>query len=119
VTANSGILSNIPDGLFGATNASPELDSLLFQDNQPDGFSHSIEWQTAAPIELDHFALSAFAGQPPTFQRAFRDFKLFARDSGTNQFVPVYDSPGYPFFVPGVSGHRAPHPAGGREFCAG
>ena len=24
--------------------------------------------------------------------------------------VPVYDSPGYPFFVPGVSGHRAPHP---------
>ncbi len=23
---------------------------------------------------------------------------------------PVYDNPGYPFFVPGVSGHRAPHP---------
>ena len=93
VTATSGILSSNPDGLFGATNVLPEVDSLLFQDNQPDGFSHSIEWQTAAPIELDHFALSAFAGQPPTFQRAFRDFKLFARDSGTNQFVPVYDSP--------------------------
>lgn len=93
VTATSGILSSNPDGLFGATNVLPEVDSLLFQDNQPDGFSHSIEWHTAAPIELDHFALSAFAGQPPTFQRAFRDFKLFAIDTGTGQFVPVYDSP--------------------------
>ena len=93
VTATSGILSNIPDGLFGAATASPEADSLLFQDNQPDGFVHSIEWHTPAPVELDRFALSAFAGQPPTFQRAFRDFRLFARDPGTNQFVPVYDSP--------------------------
>ena len=109
VTANSGILSNIPDGLFGATNASPELDSLLFQDNMPDGFSHSIEWHTAAPVELDHFALSAFAGQPPTFQRAFRDFKLFARDMLTNQFVPVYDSPvrtPYPVIGPDYRLHR-------------
>jgi len=93
VTATSGILSNIPDGLFGASNALPEVDSLLFQDNMPDGFSHSIEWRTAAPVELDHFSLSGFAGQPSTFQRAFRDFKLFARDTGTGQFVPVYDSP--------------------------
>ena len=23
---------------------------------------------------------------------------------------PVYSNPGYPFFIPGVSGHRAPHP---------
>ena len=23
---------------------------------------------------------------------------------------PVYDNPGYPFFIPGVAGHRAPHP---------
>ncbi len=23
---------------------------------------------------------------------------------------PIHDNPGYPFFVPGVSGHRAPHP---------
>ncbi|MFZ6765665.1 hypothetical protein ACO0LM_01170 [Undibacterium sp. Di26W] len=23
---------------------------------------------------------------------------------------PIYDNPGYPYFVPGVSGHRAPHP---------
>jgi len=109
VTASSGILSNIPDGLFGATNASPELDSLLFQDNMPDGFSHSIEWHTAAPVELDHFALSAFAGQSPTFQRAFRDFKLFARDMLTNQFVPVYDSPvrtPYPVIGPDYRLHR-------------
>jgi hypothetical protein len=93
VTANSGTVSTSLDGLFGATNVLPEVDSLIFQDNQPDGFSHSLEWHTAAPVTLDHFALSAFAGQPPTFQRAFRDFKLFARDMLTNQFVPVYDSP--------------------------
>lgn len=24
--------------------------------------------------------------------------------------VPVYKSPGFPFFIPGVSGHRSPHP---------
>ncbi len=24
--------------------------------------------------------------------------------------TPSYDNPGYPFFIPGVSGHRAPHP---------
>ena len=23
---------------------------------------------------------------------------------------PVYKNPGYPFFIPGVSGHRSPHP---------
>ncbi len=28
------------------------------------------------------------------------------------RWVPyaIYDNPGYPFFIPGVSGHRAPHP---------
>jgi len=105
VTATSGILSSIPDGLFGAANATPEVDSLLFQDNMPDGFSHSIEWRTAAPFELDHFALSAFAGQPPTFVRAFRDFKLFARDIGTGQFVAVYDNP-----------VRTPYPVVGADY---
>ena len=24
--------------------------------------------------------------------------------------IPVYKNPGYPFFIPGVSGHRSPHP---------
>ncbi len=24
--------------------------------------------------------------------------------------LPVYSNPGYPFFIPGVAGHRAPHP---------
>ena len=33
-----------------------------------------------------------------------------ARKGTTPAGEPVYDSPGYPFFVPGVSGHRAPHP---------
>lgn len=93
VTATSGILSNSPDGLFGATNVLPETDSLLFQDNQADGFVHSIEWHTARPVQLDRIALSAFAGHPPTFQRAIRDFKLFAIDTFTGQFVPVYDNP--------------------------
>ena len=23
---------------------------------------------------------------------------------------PEYDNPGYPFFIPGVAGHRPPHP---------
>jgi hypothetical protein len=93
VTSTSGILSSNPDGLFGAANVTPEVDSLLFQDNVPDGFSHSIEWHTPAPVTLDHFSLSAFAGSPPNFQRAFRDFRLFARNLDSGQFVPVYGSP--------------------------
>ncbi len=28
----------------------------------------------------------------------------------TENNTPVYSNPGYPFFVPGVAGHRAPHP---------
>jgi hypothetical protein len=109
VTATSGILSNVPDGLFGAIDVLPEVDSLLFQDNMPDGFSHSIEWHTAAPVTLDHFALSAFAGQQPVFQRAFRDFKLFARDLPNGQFVSVYDSAvrtPYPVVGPDYRLHR-------------
>jgi hypothetical protein len=33
------------------------------------------------------------------------------RDANGNPIlVPVYKNPGYPFFIPGVSGHRPPHP---------
>ncbi|MEO7326657.1 MAG: LamG domain-containing protein [Dokdonella sp.] len=105
VTANSGILSTNPDGLFGAINVLPEVDSLLFQDNMPDGFTHSIEWRTAAPVTLERFALSAFAGQPPNFKRAFRDFKLFARDLVGGPFVPVY-----------ASSVRTPYPVDAGEY---
>jgi len=30
--------------------------------------------------------------------------------SGNPVTVPVFRNPGYPFFIPGVSGHRSPHP---------
>lgn len=33
-----------------------------------------------------------------------------AAKSATPTGEPVYDNPGYPYFVPGVAGHRAPHP---------
>jgi hypothetical protein len=32
-----------------------------------------------------------------------------AKDDGKTM-APVYDNPGYPFFIPGIAGHRAPHP---------
>ena len=33
-----------------------------------------------------------------------------ARSSGRPEPLPDYDNPGYPFFIPGIAGHRAPHP---------
>jgi hypothetical protein len=92
VTATSGLASSIPDGIFGSNLATPEADSLLFRDDVPDGFSHSIEWHTAAPITLEGFALSALHDDDGGNDRAFRAFRLLARDIGSGQFVPVYDS---------------------------
>jgi Concanavalin A-like lectin/glucanases superfamily len=91
VTTTSGILSSSPNGLFGATNITPEVDSLLFADGQPDGTVHHIEWQTATPIELRGFSTFAIHESVSNFQRGFRQLRLQARQIG-GAFATVYDS---------------------------
>jgi hypothetical protein len=90
VTANSGLRSNLPDGLFGATNLSPEPDSLLFEDGKPDGTVHSIEWRIDAPVLLTGFGLRALHDSVANTQRALRHVKLQARPVG-GVFQTVYE----------------------------
>ena len=91
VTSTSGLRSSGPDGLFGATNISPEANSLLFADGQPDGTVHHVEWQTVAPVELRGFSVFAFHDDVASFQRGFRQLRLQARQIG-GAFATVYDS---------------------------
>ncbi|WP_386067283.1 LamG domain-containing protein [Tahibacter sp. UC22_41] len=102
VTAHTGLRSSSPDGLFGATNVSPEVNTLLFADNQPDGTVHAVEWQTAAPFYLGGFGLAAIH-EPDTAQRSFRYFKLQARMPG-GSYVTVFEAP-----------QEFPYAPGGRE----
>jgi hypothetical protein len=88
VLNTSGVLQNSL-GMFGNPGGSFESGTTLFADNQPDGTVHAIEWQTAAPMLLDGFNLSASHGEGNT-QRAFRRFKLQARPIGGN-YVTVYE----------------------------
>lgn len=92
VSSHSGTLSSIPDGMFGATNASPEADSTLFADGQPDGTVHAIEWQTDTPVTLAGFGLLAFHDGNANTQRAFRRVRLQARELGGG-FATLYDAP--------------------------
>lgn len=93
VLNTSGLLSNIPSGMFGAINALPEVNTTLFADNLPDGTVHSIEWQTSTPVNLRGFELSALGGEPLSNpQRSFRNFTLQARPIGGN-YATVFSSP--------------------------
>lgn len=82
------------EDLFGGNlseSSSGETGSAIFQDSQPDGFTHFIEWETPAPVTVRSFGLiashdAAFYG----FQRAFRSFRLLARHDASEPFTLVY-----------------------------
>ncbi|HVH34807.1 MAG TPA: hypothetical protein VM847_11950 [Tahibacter sp.] len=103
MTAITGLRSSSPDGLFGATDVSPEPNTLVFADNQPDGTVHAVEWQTAAPFYLAGFGLAAMHDAPDNAQRSFRYFKLQARMPG-GSYVTVFEAP-----------QEFPYAPGGRE----
>jgi hypothetical protein len=100
VTTHTGITSSTAGGLFGATNASPELNTLLFADVQPEDTVHAIEWQTAAPFYLGGFGLAAFHDGPANTQRSFKYVKLQARMPGGN-FTTVFEATQEFPYVPG------------------
>jgi hypothetical protein len=91
VTSHSGLLSTDASGMFGGENASPELDSTIFRDGEPDGTVHSIEWETEAPIALAGLGAFAFHDSIASTQRAFRQIRVQARAIG-GSFATVYES---------------------------
>jgi hypothetical protein len=95
-----------PEDLFGSLLSSvgtPETGSAIFDDSQPDGFVHFIEWETSTPVTVRSFGIiggheTALNG----FIRAFRGFRLYAqreRDTGYSllhdERVPVPYGSGY------------------------
>ena len=93
VTATTGVLQGFaaPDA-FGASLGIFEPGALIFKDEQPDGFTHSVEWSTTAPVIADRLRLYAFQDEIATVQRSFRNVRIQARDLQSNAFVTLYDT---------------------------
>jgi carbonic anhydrase/acetyltransferase-like protein (isoleucine patch superfamily) len=106
VTSDSGVIEvsdirNMFGGMFG-----PLGPYTIFEDYRPAGYIHSVEWQTAQPIELTSFNLFANHDHPPEFDannRGFSAFRLFAQNPLTLNFEllaevfpsnPYDDTPG-------------------------
>ena len=97
VTANSPVLgppyystgyhSDIRD-MFGGAFAPIGATVTMFQDYQPTGTLHWVEWETLAPITLRSFNLLADHDGPPrdATARGFSRFTLFAYNPATSSF---------------------------------
>jgi len=92
VTSNTPLLSSNANGMFGAQNVSPEATSTIFQDGQPDGTVHAVEWETGSPVTLASMALFALHDGINLPNRRFRNLRIQAREIG-GAFVTVYNSP--------------------------
>ncbi len=95
VTGTSGVNWNSDArDMFGGNFSPVETGDTIFQDFQPDGYVHYIEWQTQAPVTVASFALFA-AGDGPQYlnEREFSKFVLKAKSSpaATNFDVIVYE----------------------------
>src|ERR1043165_2067691 len=92
VTASSGLVPGFKgDDLFGDNSSSVEPGAVIFKEFQPDGFAHFIEWQTPAPVKVLSFGLlAAHDGAHVSFQRAFREFRLYAYDEAAGEFRRFY-----------------------------
>jgi hypothetical protein len=85
------------DSLGAQTAAAVEPGITIFRDLAPDGTVHFIEWRTSAAFELHGFRLHAAHDAAPQ-QRAFRAFRLFAREAGAASYTTVYAGPvGVPY----------------------
>ena len=89
VTSHSGVIEEADiRNIFGG-NFGPFAEITLFQDQLPAGTIHSVEWQTAQPIELESFNIFANHDHIPDFDanfRGFSAFRLFAQDLVTSNF---------------------------------
>ena len=95
VTGTSGAhvpYSDIRD-MFGGEFGGVDKGSTVFEDGEPAGFVHYVEWQTPVPVRVNAFNLFA-AGDGPEFdnQREFSQFVLKAKSSplATNFDLTLY-----------------------------
>ena len=91
VTASSPVIggSDIRN-IFGGSFGTVEPDSTLFQDNQPIGTVHFVEWQTPALVTVSNFILLANHDADAT-QRGFSRFTLLAKNPGTGFFETLFE----------------------------
>lgn len=84
-----------PEDLFGSLLSSvgtPETGSAIFDDSQPDGFVHFIEWETSTPVTVRSFGvIGAHETALLGFIRAFRGFRLYAQREGDTGYSLLYD----------------------------
>jgi len=82
------------EDLFGgnlSVTSTGETGSAIFNDSQPDGFTHFIEWETPSLVTIRAFGLIATHDSANSvFQRAFRSFRLYGRRDDSEQFTLVY-----------------------------
>ncbi len=83
------------ENMFGAGDAGTEDEYTYFSDNQPEGFTHFVEWSTPSAIDLKQVRLYASGdGQQYNNEREFDRFTLWAK-VGTNYqtvftFIPTH-----------------------------
>lgn len=97
VTASSpmhhtgGTIDSFAADSFGTqSSGAVEPGITIFRDLAPDGTLHFLEWSTPQPFELRGFRLHAAHDAVP-LQRAFREFRLLAREPG-GSYATLYAS---------------------------
>ena len=90
-----------PENMFGANFPNPDgATTFTFQDGQPAGYLHFIEWKTPSPVQVRSFKLHA-QGDGPDFLngREYDRFRLLAKSVGAEAFDKVlYDYvPSHPY----------------------
>jgi hypothetical protein len=74
-----------PNDMFSGSHGSPDR-ATIFEDGQPVGFEHWVEWKTNKEVTLRSVGLFA-AHYANRFRRAFSTFKLFVKKDG--QWIAV------------------------------
>lgn len=86
VTATSGMHpSSSPQNMFGGSGG-VEPPHTIFQDGQPAGFTHFVEWETDGPIWLEGFRLFAM-DEPVVGNRGITEMRLFGRGGPDEDFA--------------------------------
>lgn len=96
IRTSGGSVNFAPENAFGAkvpTVPGNPIYDFIFQDGQPSGFVHFVEWRTPAPVTIKSFRL--FAQGDGSFNdngREFERFVLKSKSVGSDSFNNVlYD----------------------------
>ncbi len=90
LTASSGAGSGALENMFGATLSSAEPGTAFFRDDQTNGFTHFVEWQTPTPVLVTNFNLIAYHDAVDNLQRAFKLFNLYGFNASNSTFELLF-----------------------------